>query len=926
MSPWSLWGKTLAACVLALSAVHAWAQPAVGTRVSNGVLVVDSKRSVPLPEQGGSWTVVYSEPDSRAQSNGHIVGLVHSDPQSPVPVMMVRHSQRSAAWRGSVCEITASSAFMLEYYGSQISGNSQRCSVVFPVRTLGTYRATATSAMWAPFFKSGVDLSAVPDVSYLLASWRMQEFGEHNLIVEAMVRADALGTSSGELMDTFRSNQLNPAHRAIKDWLMSAVTQTAATYFKGQPSRLAVLDVAQVRQVMQNATPAQRENFAAAPVIGTSLGTAVETAASADDRWQPPVDIETGAMVTMSKTWLARAGTAFELTGLEPVRAVANGRLVYQGTLPGIGSGFVLDHANGLYSVLASTMNWQLGMGPEVGALVEQGQFLASAASSRGVLTWEVWSIPASVLPQDGAALLQRLRSGEPLNTRALANIGALEFATDASKSDVALVVDGRPVPSDRAFDAVYLFKAGRLPLQVTSGGLFKTVTKDEINLSARGLTVQNIGRKGNSGLGATSASFTSADVGRTDEILARLQGATPQQAVVPVTASTPVALAQPSPAAVAPTPAGPSAAELAERARLQAEATQREQELERLRQQLAQAEAQRRAEAQRAAEAQRLADARAADAARLAEAQRVAEQQRQADAQAQAQRQQEAQRQAQAARQAEEARQQALAQQQAQQQAQQAQAARQAEQAAEAQRVAALNSGKRKALVIGNDLYRNVPKLDNARSDARAMGQSLQSLGFKVTVALDLTERGMKETLRNFKSTVQGGDEVVVFYAGHGVQLGASNYLLPVDIAGQDEAQVRDEAIQMQRILDDMQEQRTGFMLMIVDACRDNPFKVAGRSIGGRGLAPTSAATGQMVIFSAGAGQQALDRLGPTDKEPNGLFTRLFLREMQKPGQPVDRVLRSVRSEVARLARSVGHEQTPALYDQSLGDFFLKP
>jgi hypothetical protein len=100
----------------------------------------------------------------------------------------------------------------------------------------------------------------------------------------------------------------------------------------------------------------------------------------------------------------------------------------------------------------------------------------------------------------------------------------------------------------------------------------------------------------------------------------------------------------------------------------------------------------------------------------------------------------------------------------------------------------------------------------------------------------------------------------------------------------------------------------------------------VAGRSIGGRGLAPTSAATGQMVIFSAGAGQQALDRLGPTDKEPNGLFTRLFLREMQKPGQPVDRVLRSVRSEVARLARSVGHEQTPALYDQSLGDFFLKP
>jgi uncharacterized caspase-like protein len=218
------------------------------------------------------------------------------------------------------------------------------------------------------------------------------------------------------------------------------------------------------------------------------------------------------------------------------------------------------------------------------------------------------------------------------------------------------------------------------------------------------------------------------------------------------------------------------------------------------------------------------------------------------------------------------------------------------------------------------------VTRLDNARADARAMSQSLQTLGFNVTLALDQTERGLKETLRNFKSSVEGGDEVVVFYAGHGVQIGTTNYLLPVDIAGQNEEQVRDEAIQMQRILDDMQERRTGFLLMIVDACRDNPFKVAGRTLGGRGLAPTTAATGQMVIFSAGTGQQALDKLGADDKEPNGLFTRLFLREMERPGVSVDRVLRTVRTEVARLARSVGHEQTPALYDQSLGDFFFKP
>jgi hypothetical protein len=80
------------------------------------------------------------------------------------------------------------------------------------------------------------------------------------------------------------------------------------------------------------------------------------------------------------------------------------------------------------------------------------------------------------------------------------------------------------------------------------------------------------------------------------------------------------------------------------------------------------------------------------------------------------------------------------------------------------------------------------------------------------------------------------------------------------------------------------------------------------------------------MVIFSAGTGQQALDSLGPNDKNPNGVFTRTFLKEIEKPGISVDRVLRNVRSQVIALARSIGHEQTPALYDQADGDFYLIP
>jgi hypothetical protein len=236
-----------------------------------------------------------------------------------------------------------------------------------------------------------------------------------------------------------------------------------------------------------------------------------------------------------------------------------------------------------------------------------------------------------------------------------------------------------------------------------------------------------------------------------------------------------------------------------------------------------------------------------------------------------------------------------------------------------------AMSTGRRRALVIGNDTYRLIPKLVNAREDAKALSESLTSVGYQVTLKLDLTEKEMKAALRTFAAQVEGGDEVVVFFAGHGVQIGSANFLLPVDIAGDNEAQVKDEAIQLQRILDDMTERKARFTLAMIDACRDNPFKGTGRSIGGRGLASTTAATGQMVIFSAGAGQQALDKLGPADKNRNGLFTRIFLKEMQKPGVSVDKVVRNVRAEVVELAKSVGHEQVPAIYDQVVGEFYFK-
>jgi hypothetical protein len=231
-----------------------------------------------------------------------------------------------------------------------------------------------------------------------------------------------------------------------------------------------------------------------------------------------------------------------------------------------------------------------------------------------------------------------------------------------------------------------------------------------------------------------------------------------------------------------------------------------------------------------------------------------------------------------------------------------------------------------RKALVIGNDSYQKISLLSNAREDARLMAESLITFGFKVQIKLDVTEKQFKSELRNFKNSIQPGDEVAIFYAGHGVQISSTNYLLPIDIAGQNEEEIKDEAVPLQRILDDMNEKGAKFTLAMIDACRDNPFKSSARSVGGtRGLAPTTAATGQMIVFSAGSGQQALDKLGPTDKSKNGLFTRVFAQEMQKTGVTVDRVVRNARSKVVEMAKSVGHNQVPAIYDQVVGEFYFR-
>jgi len=231
--------------------------------------------------------------------------------------------------------------------------------------------------------------------------------------------------------------------------------------------------------------------------------------------------------------------------------------------------------------------------------------------------------------------------------------------------------------------------------------------------------------------------------------------------------------------------------------------------------------------------------------------------------------------------------------------------------------------SDNRKALVIGNDLYTDVTPLTTAGADAEAMAKALVEVGYKVTKYLNLNEKAFKGALKDFGKKIVTGDEVLFFYSGHGVQLENLNYLLPIDIKGDSRIDVAGDAILLQRFLNDMEDKKAKFTLAVINACRNDPFGY-GDGTATRGIAYPITALGQMVMFSAGSGGCSVDRLGPQDTEKNSLFTRIFVKEMLKPGISVDRVLRNVRSEVFEKAKSFGFEQKPALYDESIGDFYF--
>jgi hypothetical protein len=220
----------------------------------------------------------------------------------------------------------------------------------------------------------------------------------------------------------------------------------------------------------------------------------------------------------------------------------------------------------------------------------------------------------------------------------------------------------------------------------------------------------------------------------------------------------------------------------------------------------------------------------------------------------------------------------------------------------------------KRVALVIGNSAYAKVPALPNPANDAKAIGALLTKAGFDVVeTKTDLDLASMRRVLRDFSDVAREADIAVVFYAGHGMELNGTNYLVPVDAVLERDIDVEDEAIPLDRvnqIIDPAKQLR----LVILDACRDNPFAsgmkrtLASRSIG-RGLAQVdiSGSTNTLIAFAARAGSTAADGDGADSP-----FTTALLHHLATPGLDVRLALGRVRDDV--LASTNGRQE-PFVY-----------
>lgn len=222
-------------------------------------------------------------------------------------------------------------------------------------------------------------------------------------------------------------------------------------------------------------------------------------------------------------------------------------------------------------------------------------------------------------------------------------------------------------------------------------------------------------------------------------------------------------------------------------------------------------------------------------------------------------------------------------------------------------------------ALIIANGAYENTSPLKNPVSDGKLMAATLEGMGFKVTLAADLDGKAMKKAMLEFGRSLRATDSVGLFYyAGHAIQVAGENYLIPIDANLQDETEIGIEGVDVNDFLATMNEAQSRIKIVVLDACRNNPFPAASRSAA-RGLAIVRAPTGTLIAYSTSPGEVALDGTGE-----NSPYAEALARAMQgETGKPIELVFRQARVSVLEATEG---RQTPWDLSSITGDFVLAP
>lgn len=227
---------------------------------------------------------------------------------------------------------------------------------------------------------------------------------------------------------------------------------------------------------------------------------------------------------------------------------------------------------------------------------------------------------------------------------------------------------------------------------------------------------------------------------------------------------------------------------------------------------------------------------------------------------------------------------------------------------------VANSTSNLRLALVIGNASYKSAP-LKNPSNDAKAIKQVLEEVGFKVNLLLDANRSELNKALQEHQMEIKGTNGLsFIYYAGHGVQLDAENYILPVDFNIKSENDIPQQGVNINKLMYDMSAQGGRFNVFVLDACRDNPFKTKESF---RGFAPLDAPPRTLVGYATEAGNIASD-----GQEDNGLYTEYLLRELQNNTLPIDDIFKRIKFGVRRSSKG---QQIPTYSNGVFEDVYLR-